>query len=227
MGGTGLSLDLPMKVTPAARAPQLMQWPIMVSDPANLEAASISLIPTHRVLWRDALESQASSRAAAVKFLLTSLTTTSGQLTTSVLPSALLYRTSLLGCLRKATAKIRLIWKNSMCTMVLNMTHLSSVSDLLHLSSPCKLNDLSSGLDTALQPDQSVKHVPFIEELLAVSTARDKDGNDIITAKDLSRILGKRRAVARAVNKEFSLSFFHKIFGSTKYAVVSVFSSTL
>jgi hypothetical protein len=109
MGGTGLSLDLPMKVTPAARAPQLMQWPIMVSDPANLEAASISLIPTHRVLWRDALESQASSRAAAVKFLLPSLTTTSGQLTTSALPSALLYHTSLLGCSRKATARIRLI----------------------------------------------------------------------------------------------------------------------
>jgi hypothetical protein len=111
--------------------------------------------------------------------------------------------------------------------MVLSMTRLSSVSDLLHLCSPCKLNDLPSGLDTALQPDQSVKHVPFIEELLALSTVKDKDGNDIITAKDLSRILGKRRAVARAVNKEFSLSLLHKLFGSTKYAVLSfVFSST-
>ena len=83
------------------------------------------------------------------------------------------------------------------------------------------LNVLPSGLDTALQPDQSIKHIPFIEELLAASSAKDKDGNDIITAKDLSRILGKRRAVARAVNKEFSLSLFHKIFSSTKYVVVS------
>ncbi|KAJ8589492.1 Cloroperoxidase [Rhizopogon salebrosus TDB-379] len=79
-------------------------------------------------------------------------------------------------------------------------------------------------LDTALQPDQSVKHVPFIEELLTVSTIKDKDGNDIITAKDLSRILGKRRAVARAVNKEFSLSFFHKLFGSTNAStLITVF----
>ncbi|KAG2108621.1 uncharacterized protein F5147DRAFT_694004 [Suillus discolor] len=70
-------------------------------------------------------------------------------------------------------------------------------------------------LDTAFQPDQSITHVPFIEELLAAATGKDRDGNDIITTKDCFRILGKRRAVARAVNKEFSLSFFHKIFGST------------
>lgn len=81
------------------------------------------------------------------------------------------------------------------------------------------LNDLPSGLDAALQPDQSVKHIPYIEELLATPTVKDKDGNDIITAKDLSRILGKRRAVARAVNKEYSLSLFHRIFGSTKYII--------
>ncbi|KAG0704170.1 Chloroperoxidase [Suillus ampliporus] len=70
-------------------------------------------------------------------------------------------------------------------------------------------------LDTALEPNQSVKHIPYIEELLAATTGKDKDGNDILTSKDLSRILGKRRAVARAVNKEFSLSFFHKVFGSS------------
>jgi len=70
-------------------------------------------------------------------------------------------------------------------------------------------------LDTALEPNQSVKHIPFIEELLGASTCKDKNGNNILTSKDLSRILGKRRAVARATNKEFSLSFFHKIFGSS------------
>ncbi|KAG1871429.1 hypothetical protein F4604DRAFT_1955833 [Suillus subluteus] len=51
-------------------------------------------------------------------------------------------------------------------------------------------------------------------------TGKDKDGNDLITTKDLSRMLGKRRAV----NKEFSHSFFHKIFGSTNAAtLVTVF----
>ncbi|KAG2347195.1 Cloroperoxidase [Suillus weaverae] len=70
-------------------------------------------------------------------------------------------------------------------------------------------------LDTALEPNQSTKHIPFIEELLAAFTGKDKNGNDVLTNKDLSRILGKRRAVARATNREFSLSFFHKIFGSS------------
>ncbi|KAG2069811.1 Cloroperoxidase, partial [Suillus decipiens] len=79
-------------------------------------------------------------------------------------------------------------------------------------------------LDTAFQPDQSIKHVPFIEELLAAATGKDEDGNDLITTKDLSRMLGKRRAIARAVNENFSLSFFHKIFGSTNAAtLVTVF----
>jgi hypothetical protein len=100
--------------------------------------------------------------------------------------------------------------------MVLNMTHLSSVSDLPYLSGSRVSNKLSSGLDTALEPNQSMKHVPFIEELLAAFTGKDKYGNDVLTTKDLSRILGKRRAVARATNNEFSLSFFHKIFGSSK-----------
>ncbi|KAG2140655.1 Chloroperoxidase [Suillus clintonianus] len=79
-------------------------------------------------------------------------------------------------------------------------------------------------LDTAFEPDQSIKHVPFIEELLAAATGKDNDGNRVITTKDLSRMLGKRRAEARAVNKEFSLSFFHKIFGSTNAStLVKVF----
>ncbi|KAJ8590049.1 Cloroperoxidase [Rhizopogon salebrosus TDB-379] len=75
-------------------------------------------------------------------------------------------------------------------------------------------------LDTALQPDQSVKHVPFLEEMLALSTAKDKHGNAILTTKDFSKISGKRRAVARAVNKEFSLALSHKIFASTNAAIL-------
>jgi hypothetical protein len=68
-------------------------------------------------------------------------------------------------------------------------------------------------LDAAFQPNQSTKHVPYIEELLAAPSKKDKDGNDVITVKDLSKLLGKRRAVSRAVNKEFTLKLFHKLFG--------------
>ncbi|OJA10499.1 hypothetical protein AZE42_07821 [Rhizopogon vesiculosus] len=75
-------------------------------------------------------------------------------------------------------------------------------------------------LDTALEPNQSVKHVPFIEEVLASATGKDKEGRDIITPKDISRMLGKRRAVARAVNSEFSLSFFHRVFSSANSATL-------
>ncbi|KAG1877686.1 Chloroperoxidase [Suillus subalutaceus] len=68
-------------------------------------------------------------------------------------------------------------------------------------------------LDAAFQPNQSTKHVPYIEELLAAASNKDKDGNDVINVKDLSKLLGKRRAVSRAVNKEFTLKLFHKLFG--------------
>ncbi|KIK44818.1 hypothetical protein CY34DRAFT_594416 [Suillus luteus UH-Slu-Lm8-n1] len=68
-------------------------------------------------------------------------------------------------------------------------------------------------LDAAFQPNQSTKHVPYIEELLSSASGKDKDGNDVITVKDLSKLLGKRRAVSRAVNKEFTLKPFHKLFG--------------
>ncbi|KAG0703590.1 Chloroperoxidase [Suillus ampliporus] len=79
-------------------------------------------------------------------------------------------------------------------------------------------------LDAALEPDQSVKHIPFVEELLAAATGKDKDGNDILTSKDLSSILGKRRAVARAVNKDFSLKMPHRIFSSANSStLVTIF----
>lgn len=68
-------------------------------------------------------------------------------------------------------------------------------------------------LDAAFEPNQSTKHVPYIEELLAAASNKDKDGNDVVTVKDLSKLLGKRRAVSRAVNKEFTLKLFHKLFG--------------
>ncbi|KAH7915896.1 Chloroperoxidase [Hygrophoropsis aurantiaca] len=69
-------------------------------------------------------------------------------------------------------------------------------------------------LDSACQKDQSVKHLPFIEELLSAATGKDQE-HDILTVKDLAKIQGKRRAEARATNPEFSLSLFHKMFGSS------------
>jgi hypothetical protein len=85
-------------------------------------------------------------------------------------------------------------------------------------------NNLSLGLDAAFEPNQSTKHVPYIEELLASASGKDKDGNDVITVKDLSKLLGKRRAVSRAVNKEFKLKTFHKLFGCAKYLISSFVS---
>lgn len=78
-----------------------------------------------------------------------------------------------------------------------------------------------SGLDAAFEPNQSTKHVPYIEELLAAASSKDKHGNDVVIVKDLSNLLGKRRAVSRAVNKELTLKTFHRLFGCAKYLISS------
>ena len=72
------------------------------------------------------------------------------------------------------------------------------------------------GLDAAFQQKQGVWHVPYVEELLSFATGKDKEGRTLLTLSDMSKILGKRRSECRANNKEFSLSFFHKMFGSGK-----------
>jgi len=69
--------------------------------------------------------------------------------------------------------------------------------------------------DSAITPDQSKPHAEYIKALLASATGKDKDGNPILTAKDLSKYSSKRRADARAYNKDFTLSFFHRMFGSS------------
>ncbi|KAF9467227.1 Chloroperoxidase [Collybia nuda] len=69
--------------------------------------------------------------------------------------------------------------------------------------------------DVHFQADQGVPHLPFIKELLASATGKDKDGNPLLTPTDLSRISAQRRVDARATNPEFSLSFSHKMFGSS------------
>ncbi|KAF9484093.1 Cloroperoxidase [Pholiota conissans] len=69
--------------------------------------------------------------------------------------------------------------------------------------------------DSALVPDQSKPHVPFVRELLDSATGKDKDGHAILTPKDLSEFSAKRRVDARATNPDFTLSTFHKVFGSS------------
>jgi hypothetical protein len=41
-----------------------------------------------------------------------------------------------------------------------------------------------------------------------------------LTIPDLSRALSKRRVDARKTNKEYTESFFHNFFGSSKYVLL-------
>ncbi|KAF8836990.1 Cloroperoxidase [Paxillus ammoniavirescens] len=83
-------------------------------------------------------------------------------------------------------------------------------------------------LDTALSPSQSSPHVPFVEELLSFASGKDAEGRDLFTVKDISRILGKRRAEARATNKDYSLSLFHKVFSSANSStLLTIFGGRL
>lgn len=76
-------------------------------------------------------------------------------------------------------------------------------------------------LDSAFQPKQGEKYVPYIEELLSSATGND---GSLMTIKDMSRILSKRRAESKANNPQYSLSFFHKMFGSANSStLLSIF----
>jgi len=75
-------------------------------------------------------------------------------------------------------------------------------------------------LDTALQPNQAVNHPPYVEELFTFATGKDADGRPLFTNKDLSRILGKRRAESRARNKEYSLRLPHRLFSSANTSTI-------
>ena len=74
------------------------------------------------------------------------------------------------------------------------------------------LTSLLPGEDSIIQRDQG-KPVPrLVEELLASATGPNGD----LTPADLSRISGKRRAESKKANGQFSLTTFHKFFGSSK-----------
>ncbi|KAF9045459.1 Chloroperoxidase [Panaeolus papilionaceus] len=69
--------------------------------------------------------------------------------------------------------------------------------------------------DSHFVPDQGKPHIPFVKELLALASGKDKDGNELLTPKDLSEYSSKRRAESRAKNPAFSLTSFQKVFGSS------------
>ncbi|KAG6901826.1 hypothetical protein C0995_007533 [Termitomyces sp. Mi166 len=74
---------------------------------------------------------------------------------------------------------------------------------------------LLQGRDLHFEPDQATIHVPYVKELLESATGKDADGNKVLTTPNLSYILSKRRAEARAENPKFSLAKMHKTFGSS------------
>ncbi|KXN88410.1 Putative sterigmatocystin biosynthesis peroxidase stcC [Leucoagaricus sp. SymC.cos] len=74
--------------------------------------------------------------------------------------------------------------------------------------------------DVAINPDQGKPHIPYIKELLSYATGKDKDGNPLLTIKDMSRFSSKRRADARASNPEFTLSLPHRAFGSSNSSTI-------
>lgn len=70
--------------------------------------------------------------------------------------------------------------------------------------------------DAALEPDQGKPDQELVEALLREASGKTADGTALLTKKDLSRALSRRRAEARRTNKEYSESFFHNMFGSAK-----------
>ncbi|EJD01868.1 chloroperoxidase-like protein [Fomitiporia mediterranea MF3/22] len=65
--------------------------------------------------------------------------------------------------------------------------------------------------DVYHQPDQSKPALDIIDDLLASATGPD----NTLTPHDLSVVSTRRRRQARATNSTFTLSTFHKLFGSS------------
>ncbi|KAJ7446559.1 Chloroperoxidase [Mycena latifolia] len=113
---------------------------------------------------------------------------------------------------------------NTFCIFVPNY-----MADLLHKNYSTDTLDLSdinlhNGIehdasltrqDVKFEADQGKPYLPFITELLASATGKDKAGDVMLTPADVSRYSSKRRAEARATNPEFTLDKVHKTFGSS------------
>ncbi|KAI0664086.1 Cloroperoxidase [Cubamyces menziesii] len=77
----------------------------------------------------------------------------------------------------------------------------------------CIQHDASlTRVDDYFDPDQGKIAGALVEEVLSSGTG--PDGN--LTKADLSRLLGKRRVEAKQRNPKYSMSFIHKMFGSSK-----------
>ena len=84
-----------------------------------------------------------------------------------------------------------------------------------------------TGEDTRVSPDQSRPSIPLVEQLLASASGPlfynhtgDSSATPTLTISDLARLTSKRRAEAKKQNGQFSLSTSHKMFGSSKYAII-------
>ena len=71
--------------------------------------------------------------------------------------------------------------------------------------------------DVALAPDQGVPDQELVDELLKSATGKASDGTPLLTKRDLSLQLSKRRIEAKRSNSAYSESKFHNMFGSAKY----------
>ncbi|KAF2730781.1 Cloroperoxidase [Polyplosphaeria fusca] len=68
--------------------------------------------------------------------------------------------------------------------------------------------------DSALVSDQSKPDLELVQELLKGATGTSSDGHVLLTKRDLSLALSRRRADARMSNAAYSESLFHNMFGS-------------
>ncbi|KAH0829073.1 hypothetical protein J3R83DRAFT_2533 [Lanmaoa asiatica] len=106
---------------------------------------------------------------------------------------------------------------------MLNKSYKKDTFDLEEISLHNRIEHDASltRLDAALQPNQAAPHPPFIEELFTFATGKDASGNPLLTVKDISRVMGKRRAESKATNKEYSLQLAQRIFSSSNTSTIS------
>lgn len=69
--------------------------------------------------------------------------------------------------------------------------------------------------DAALEPDQGKPDFQLVEQLLADATGGTPDAK-LLTKKNLSAVLSRRRVEAKKENGAYSESLFHNGFGSAK-----------
>lgn len=104
------------------------------------------------------------------------------------------------------------------CADFLNRSYWTGQFDLAELSLHNAIEHDASLTreDAALVPDQGKPDLKLVHDLLKEATGKMPDGSPRLTIPDLSRALSKRRVDARKKNKQYTESFFHNVFGSSK-----------